>query len=59
MEWLSILKFLEHLIAPLNFESNALNNWKLKIFKIIDERVLFYSNNLDLLPPKHKLSLSI
>ena len=32
--------------------SNALNNWKLKIFKIIDERVLFYSNNLDLLPPK-------
>ena len=35
--------------------SNALNNWKLKIFKIIDERV-FYSNNLDLLPPKPKLS---
>ena len=32
-------------------ESNALNNWKLKIFKIIDERVLFYSNNLDLFPP--------
>ena len=37
-------------------ESNALNNWKLKIFKIINERVLFYSNNLDLLPPKPKLS---
>ena len=37
-------------------ESNALNNWKLKIFKIIDERVLIYSNNLDLLPPKPKLS---
>ena len=37
-------------------ESNALNNWKLKIFKIIDERVLFYSNNLDLLPPKPNLS---
>ena len=37
-------------------ESNALNNWKLKIFKIIDERVLFYSNNLDLLPSKPKLS---
>ena len=36
--------------------SNALNNWKVKIFKIIDERVLFYSNNLDLLPPKPKLS---
>ena len=37
-------------------ESNTLNNWKLKIFKIIDERVLFYFNNLDLLPPKPKLS---
>ena len=37
-------------------ESNALNNWKLKTFKIIDERLLFYSNNLDLLPPKPKLS---
>ena len=37
-------------------ESNALNNWELKIFKIIDEHVLFYSNNLDLLPPKPKLS---
>ena len=37
-------------------ESNALNNWKLEIFKIIDERVLFYSNNLALLPPKPKLS---
>ena len=36
-------------------ESYALNNWKLKIFKIIDERVLFYSNNLDLLSPKPKL----
>ena len=38
-------------------ESNALNNWKLKIFKIIDAPVLFYSNNLELLPPKPKLSL--
>ena len=37
-------------------ESNALDNWKLKVFTIIDERVLFYSNNLDLLPPKPKLS---
>ena len=29
---------------------------EIKIFKIIHERVLFYSNNLDLLPPKPKLS---
>ena len=33
---------------------NALNNRKLKIFKNIDEGVLFYSKNLDLLPPKPK-----
>ena len=38
-------------------ESNALNNWKLKIFKIIDERVLFYCNNFDLLSPKPQLSV--
>ena len=37
-------------------ESNALNNWELKIFKIIYERVVFYSNNLDFLPPKLELS---
>ena len=37
-------------------DSNVLNNWKLKIFKIIDEPVLFYSNNFDFLPPKLKLS---
>ena len=42
--------------ASCDVESNALYNWKLKIFKIIDERVLFYSNNLDLHPPKPKLS---
>ena len=35
---------------------SLINNWKLKIFKIIDERVLFYSNNLDPLPPEPKLS---
>ena len=34
-------------------ESNVLNNWK---FKLINERVLLYSNKLDLLPPKPKLS---
>ena len=29
-----------------------LNSWKLNIFKIIDGRISFYCNNLDLLPPK-------
>ena len=33
-------------------ESNALNSWKLNIFKIIDGRISFYCNNLNLLPPK-------
>ena len=38
-------------------ESNAVNSWKLNIFKIIDGRVSFYCNNLDLLPPKPKFTL--
>ena len=37
-------------------EPNALNSWKLNIFKIIDGRISFYCNNLDLLPPKPKLT---
>ena len=37
-------------------ESIALNSWKLDIFKIIDGRILFYCNNLDLLPPKPKFT---
>ena len=37
-------------------ESNTLNNWKLNIFQIIDKRISFYLNNLDLLPPKPKFS---
>ena len=37
-------------------KSNALNRWKLNIFKIIDGRISFYCNNLDLLPPKPKFT---
>ena len=37
-------------------ESNALNSWKLNIFEIIDSRISFYCNNLDLLPPKPKFT---
>ena len=37
-------------------ESNALNSWKLNILKIIDGKISFYCNNLDLLPPKHKFT---
>ena len=32
-------------------KSNALNTWKLNILTIIDSRISFYCNNLDLLPP--------
>ena len=35
-------------------QSNALNSLKLDIFKIIDGRIPFYFNNLDLLSPKNK-----
>ena len=37
-------------------EAYALNSWKLNIFKIIDDRISFYCNNLDLLPPKPKFT---
>ena len=37
-------------------EFNALNSWKISIFNIIEKRILFYSKNLNLLPPKPKLS---
>ena len=37
-------------------ESNAIMSWKLNIFKIIDGRISFYCNNLDLLPPKPKFN---
>ena len=39
-----------------NVENNALNNWKLNIFKIIDTRISFYSDHPDLLPHKPKIS---
>ena len=37
-------------------ETNALNSWKLNIFKITDVRISSYCNNLDLLPPKPKFT---
>ena len=35
---------------------NALNSWKISIFNIIEKRISFYSKNLNLLPPKPKVS---
>ena len=37
-------------------ECNALNIWKISIFNIIEKCISFYSKNLNLLPPKPKLS---
>ena len=37
-------------------ECNALNEWKLSIFNILDKRIKFYSLNTNLLPPKLKSS---
>ena len=35
-------------------EPDALKEWKLSIFKIMDQRIKFYSQNTNLLPPKPK-----
>ena len=35
-------------------EPDALKEWKVSIFKIVDQRIKFYSQNANLLPPKPK-----
>ena len=35
-------------------EPNALKEWKVNIFKIVDQRIKLYSQNTNLLPPKPK-----
>ena len=37
-------------------ECDALKDWKLNIFKIIDRRISFYSQNTNMLPRKPKIS---
>ena len=39
-----------------NIEPDALKEWKINIFRIIDTRISFYSRNTHLLPPKPKSS---
>ena len=39
-----------------NVEPDALKEWKINIFKIIDTCISFYSRNTHLLPPKPKSS---
>ena len=37
-------------------ECNALKEWKISIFNIVDTRIKFYSHNTNILPPKPKSS---
>ena len=37
-------------------ECDALKDWKLNIFKIIDRRISYYSQNTNMLPRKPKIS---
>ena len=37
-------------------ECNALKEWDLSIFNIVEKRIKFYSHNTNLLPPKPKSS---
>ena len=38
-------------------EPNDLKEWKVSIFKTVDQRIKFYSQNTNLLPPKPKSTL--
>ena len=52
----ALQEFCNHWCKRGHVESNALNSWKLNIFKIIDGRISFYCNNLDLLAPTPKFT---
>ena len=52
----ALQEFCSRLCKREHVESNALNSWKLNIFKIIDGRISFYCNNSDILPPKPKFT---
>ena len=39
-------------------ECNAMKDWKLSFFNIVDKRIKFYSHNTNLLPPKPKYSFN-
>ena len=41
-----------------NIEPDALKEWKINIFNVIDTRISFYSRNTHLLPPKPNFCFS-
>ena len=53
----ALQEFCNRWCKPEHVESNALNSWKLYIFKIINGRISFNCNNLDLLPSKPKFAI--
>ena len=46
---LLVISYLREYVEP-----DALKEWKVSIFKIVDQRIKFYSQNTNLLPPKPK-----
>ena len=52
----SLNDFSNRWCKPENVEPDALKDWKINIFKIIDTPISFYSLNTHLLPPKPKSS---
>ena len=50
----SLNDFSNHWCKRENVEPDALKEWKINIFKIMDTRISFYSRNTHLLPPKPK-----
>ena len=52
----SLNKLYYHWYKRQRAECDALKDWKLNIFKIIDRRISFYSQNTSMLPRKPKIS---
>ena len=52
----SSFKRLHRLTSESMLSVDALKDWKLNIFKIIDRRISFYSQNTNMLPRKPKIS---
>ena len=48
--------FGNHWCKRVYVQPSALKRWKLSSFKIIDQRIKFYSQNINILPPKPKSS---
>ena len=52
----SLNDYCNHWCKRGHVECDALKDWKLNIFKIIDRHISFYSQNTNMLPRKPKIS---